>query len=77
MTAKEMFEKCGYQCYADNEKHICYTKTEIKWGEEPHKRVKFKLNQKKLTIHSDVSMELLNAINKHCEELGWGKTDDI
>ena len=67
MTAKEMFKLAGYNQYANNSRYICYTADK----ENDWKRVKFKLRENKLTIHSDVKMELLRAIIKQCEELGW------
>lgn len=67
MNAKEMFEKLGFFQYANNKKFICYTgEYESGW-----KRIKFKLEKKKLTIHSDVNIDMLQAILKQCEELGW------
>ncbi len=65
MNAKELFESLGYHRYANNKKIICYV------ANEDYKRIKFKLEQNKLTIHSDVNMELLGAIIKQCIEIGW------
>ena len=65
MKAKEMFEQEGYRLYANNEKMICYT------ANKDGKRIKFKLEKKKVTIHADVEMSLLLAIVRQCVELGW------
>lgn len=67
MTAKDMFNELGFFQYANNKKFICYTgEKESGW-----KRIKFKLEQQKMTIHSDVNIDMLRAIIKQCEELGW------
>lgn len=72
MTAKEMFEKLGYECY-QIEGYILY--------EEPTRDlgglsayIKFYLEDKKwLTniVGIYTHKELLQAINKQIEELGW------
>ena len=72
MTAKEMFMQEGYYCYANNDNYICYGGGR----EKDYKRIKFKLKQGKLTVHSDITMSLLRAVVKQCDELGWlGETE--
>ncbi|MDO4749163.1 MAG: hypothetical protein Q4A12_08330 [Eubacteriales bacterium] len=70
MTAKEMFEKKGFSQYAKSDKCICYTRNGGKVNDGNH-RIKFKVKQKKITLHSDIDMETLNAIIEQCRELGW------
>ena len=64
MSVIDLFENCGYKLYANNDNLICYTHGD-------GKRIKFKLKQRKVTIHSDVDENLMKAIIKQCEELGW------
>ena len=66
MNAVELFKNCGYRLYANNDNLICYTK-----DDGTHKRIKFKLKQRKVTIHSDVDINLLDAITTQCLLLGW------
>lgn len=89
MTAKEMFEKLGYKClggsdyiaikYYKQEKQgeyysnydiditfYCTSKTVSVVANEYGKR------SYKLAI-MDIDMELLQAINKQVEELGWNE----
>lgn len=70
MTAKEMFEKKGFSRYAKSDNYICYTRNGGKVNYD-NRRIKFNVKQKKITLHSDIDMETLNAIIEQCRELGW------
>ena len=79
MTAKEMFEKLGYECnYIKNdnsEDTITYHKDNL--------HIQFNLIGKQVVVQNDssyvfyghavffINQELLQAINKQVEELGW------
>lgn len=66
MTAKEMFEKLGYNKVVSNEYLIEYTNCEIT------KKVVFYKNLKEvLSYETTLTIPLLKAINKQVEELGW------
>lgn len=88
MTAKEMFEKLGYEQYQNkNDKEIAKT-----WGQQmiiryrdrngfeiifdfwDHDFCKFG-TMGNLRLHSGISMNELQAINKQCEELGWNNAN--
>lgn len=73
MTAQEMFEKLGYQRNVENEKIIYLIETK---GSFYYQEIIFNLVQKVIVIDGnflEVAIEnnLLKAINKQCEELGW------
>jgi hypothetical protein len=64
MTAKEMFEKLGYK----EDFHIAYIKY---YNEKEDKYIWFSKPTKTVEIMFDIDMDLLKAINKQIEELGW------
>lgn len=72
MSAKEMFEKLGYD-YFNNGLRITCQNCKI----SECKLIEFDLKQKKMWLADDsyevfeVSFEELQAINKQVEELGW------
>lgn len=73
MTAQEIFEKLGYQRNVENEKIIYLIETK---GSFYYQEIIFNLVQKVIVIDGnflEVAIEnnLLKAINKQCEELGW------
>lgn len=73
MTAREMFEKLGYQRNVENEKIIYIIETK---GSFYYQEIIFNLVKKIIVIDGnflEVAIEnnLLKAINKQCEELGW------
>ena len=73
MKAREMFEAIGYQRNEENEKIIYLIETK---GSFYYQEIIFNLLQKVIVIDGnflEVAIEnnLLNAINKQCEELGW------
>ena len=81
MTAKEMFEKLGYEyseCWFCEElEEIYYQKNGIYTPQ-----IKFSLNRKTISVYrfenkaSSFDMKLLQAINKQVEELGWNNVKD-
>ena len=73
MTAKEMFEELGYQRNAENEKIIYLIETK---GSFYYQEIIFNLVKKVIVIDGNflevaIESNLLKAINKQCEELGW------
>lgn len=84
MTAKEMFEKLGYECFDDRERDglplsILYRKEDIP---EVVGYVSFDLPDRRYTtnvenIESKNNGKLLQAINKQVEELGWNNETTI
>lgn len=74
MSAKEMFEKLGYE-YFNNGLRITYQNYEI----SECKLIEFNLSEKKMWLADDssevveLSFKEIQAINKMCEELGWNK----
>lgn len=73
MSAKEMFEKLGYE-YFNNGLRISYSNFE-----KECKLIEFQLNKKKMILADDseeiveLSIQEIKAINKQVEELGWNK----
>ena len=68
MTAKEMFEKLGYELMRDCEYYLFY--------EKDCERISFEKQDKAfIKTYGDspeiIDMEELQAINKQVEELGW------
>lgn len=73
MTAKEMFEELGYQRNEENEKIIYLIETK---GSFYYQEIIFNLVQKVIVIDGNflevaIESDLLKAINKQAEELGW------
>lgn len=73
MTAREMFEELGYQRNVENEKIIYIIETK---GSFYYQEIIFNLVKKIIVIDGnflEVAIEnnLLKAINKQAEELGW------
>lgn len=71
MNADEMFEKLGYEIDStyEIEGHLHYCKNDEKVDFDLKRRDVFKYN---LHGHrSVITMDMLKAINKKCEELGW------
>lgn len=79
MSAKEMFEKLGYEFKKEKGIGIVYYKfvsnedKENLCGYDWENKVTFFEKQ----VYSDkyINMDLLQAINKQIEELGWNKDD--
>lgn len=75
-TAKEMFKKLGYEYYEDDG-FECYKKEKRKLIEPDY--ISFNRLEREVFMSNDskngngviVDMELLHAINKQIEELGW------
>ena len=73
MTAREMFEELGYQRSEENEKIIYLIETK---GSFYYQEIIFNLVQKVIVIDGNflevaIESDLLKAINKQAEELGW------
>lgn len=73
MNAKEMFKELGYKRNVENEKIIYLIETK---GSFYYQEIIFNLVKKIIVIDGnflEVAIEnnLLKAINKQCEELGW------
>ena len=84
MTAKEIFKKQNYDVLIDDDHKIVYKLREVKnqmhnykalpkeiifWKYEEVKSVDFKYGR----LGSYLYLELLQAINKQVEELGWNE----
>ena len=81
MSAKEMFEKLGYEqenwCFEDENTidEIIYTRKD-RFASNVTFRISnkcVKVHRKKERISAWCDMRLLQAINKQVEELGWNK----
>lgn len=77
MTAKEMFEKLGYELayeYQEGDDEIRYYGP---GSDDENIEIIFYLNERKFSIESfieaRVDADVLKAINKQIEELGWYK----
>lgn len=73
MTAREMFEELGYQRNEENEKIIYLIETK---GSFYYQEIIFNLLQKVIVIDGNflevaIETNLLKAINKQANELGW------
>ena len=81
MSAKEMFEKLGYELVFENEEVLRYRKNKMLDVEFWKVYEKITGEKMKKYIHIStvrngsyfMSLELLQAINKQVEELGWNK----
>lgn len=73
MTAKEMFEKLGYEIVTNNSRRIKYADKDTRLDKE----IEFNLIKKAFRKgDSDyfsyfITLKELKAINKQVEELGW------
>lgn len=76
MTAKDMFEKLGYE-YFNNELRITYQNYVI----SECKLIEFNLREKKMWLADDseevveLSYKEIKAINQQVNELGWNKEE--
>ena len=73
MSDKEMFEELGYQRNVESEKIIYLIETK---GSFYYQEIIFNLLQKVIVIDGNflevaIETNLLKAINKQAEELGW------
>lgn len=70
MTASEIFEELGYRRNVEDNK-ITYSQ---KFGYETFE-IMFDLSEKEINIDTDIEVkieeDILQAIDKQCEELGW------
>lgn len=79
MSAKEMFEKLGYELKKETQYFLCYEKATTYDGIDV---ITFIYESKHIQIYNifpvdrhlsakDITLEELQAINKQVEELGW------
>lgn len=73
MNAEQMFEELGYQRNVENEKIIYLIETK---GSFYYQEIIFNLLKKVIVIDGNflevaIESDLLKAINKQAEELGW------
>ena len=80
MSAREMFEKLGYEIEQDNEVRLVYIKVTQDNGIDDGliEKVIFEKIHRWISATSDgyfipISFEELQAINKQVEELGWNE----
>lgn len=70
MTASEMFEELGYKRNVEDKKITCLQK----FGYETFE-IMFDLSEKEISIDTDIEVkieeDILQAIDKQAEELGW------
>ena len=72
MKAKEMFEKLGYDYFANGLRITCQN-----YKISSCKLIEFNLKEKKMWLADDdkevveLSLKEIKAINKQIEELGW------
>jgi hypothetical protein len=84
VSAKEMFEKLEYELVFENEEVLRYKKN--KWLDVEFWKVYEKITGEKMkkyikvsNVHDRpyfISIELLQAINKQVEELGWNNDNN-
>lgn len=65
MSAKEMFEKLGYDLVETTPYMVYY------YNEENEIYIWFYTNTKTIEIVNEFTLDILKAINKQVEELGW------
>ena len=76
MTAKEMFEKLGYELFIMSNNEICYMSKNHEYY------ISFYLDDKVIQCSENdayntsiaISIEELQAINKQVQELGWNES---
>ncbi len=74
MKAKDMFKKLGYKEIENNAEEITYeSKMTIDDWEQEISSITFWLNEKVLDSDNYIDVNLLQAINKQVEELGWNE----
>ena len=74
MTAKEMFERLGYEYnyYPNSHKIICFLNRDYEFHFVSNTIIFYK-KQKTVKIEGYLNLKELQAINKQVEELGWKK----
>lgn len=65
MTAKEMFEKLGYELTHNSEYQVEF------YNEELDRYIWFYKNRKTFEAYDEINLTELKAINQQCKELGW------
>lgn len=80
MSAKDMFEKLGYETLYEFDTYIYYEKPlkENPTYEKDYEHLEFNLINKTINKTygddnsvSDITLEELKAINQQCKDLGW------
>jgi hypothetical protein len=73
MSAKEMFEKLGYEQFIKNDVIYYHKTTHIPkaYGGTIIYHINFILKDKELFASKNLDYKELQAINKQIEELGW------
>ena len=74
MTAKEMFKKLGYELINENEVVMQYYN--IEYDYEICIDKEFKTIEPPCVPYFFITIDLLKAINKQVEELGWKEVED-
>ena len=67
MSAKEMFEKLGYELIHNINTQLMY------YGSKYDTYIYFYKMRKRIEFTNEITLEELQAINKQIEELGWNK----
>ena len=65
MTAKEMFKELGFKIDDIKKTYLSY------YNKEEDSYIYFDYIYKTVEVQFDINMDLLKAINKQVEELGW------
>ena len=78
MSAKEMFEKLGFEYNFDSDNYLlqpCISYFKYNYEEKKVFGIRFWIKDKVYEIENDkqLSLNLLQAINKQVEELGWNE----
>lgn len=68
-SARELFEKLGYDLVETTPYMVCY------YNEENEIYIWFYTNTKTIEIVNEFTLDILKAINKQVEELGWNKEE--
>ena len=85
MSAKEMFEKLGYNRLYENKHYMFYVKVLIETPEYEKDSIHLEFNFDNKTINktygddnsvSEITLKELQAINKQVEELGWNNDNN-
>lgn len=82
MSAKEMFEKLGYELFFNMSQCLWYIKDlngikyNVRFNTIDDKFIDIWYMFEKQRKDFDINLELLQAINKQVEELGWLGSED-
>lgn len=73
MTAKEMFEKLGYDCMKTEFEIFYYYEIRTYGDDTDCIGIHFRLDDNTIWTDITINMQELQVINKQVEELGWNK----